>query len=327
MKHNPNPNRLRLVVGALVALVAVAATAQTAEEDPDKSLTAPLYVGNLQPVRDPFGRPMRGIHRPDGGAFPSLVEIFTAPKSGGAAAPPVKPPPDLNGEPNAANELLASGGAGMNAVGDSGLFSIPFKLRLTPLTNTMYFARVYNAPTRSAATFYSDSAPVWAPVYGSSLVLAFGDARPINTNGWSSPDDPFTVSHAELLGIDDRRTDDYDNDGYSNWHEWLAGTAPDDPDSRLAFRLIRGEPSTRVSGAGEAPARAMRVKWQSVPGKKYRLEYVAQLVPDPATGLDHEIIPVEEVVTAGEGEYEIEMLVEELPEDAVTGVFRVWVVP
>ena len=63
----------------------------------------------------------------------------------------------------------------------------------------------------------------------------------------------------------------------------------------------------------------MRVKWQSVPGKQYRLQYVPTLIGEPV------FIDVGDVVTAGDGEYEIEMLVD-VPEGAVAGTFRVQLV-
>jgi len=105
----------------------------------------------------------------------------------------------------------------------------------------------------------------------------------------------------------------------------LAGTEPDDPTSRLAFRLVRSEESTQVRDVGEPALRVVRVKWQSVPGKTYRLEYVPQLAAiDPATGEPYAFELVEGgEVTAGPGEYEIEMLVQDVPADVATAMFRV----
>ena len=94
----------------------------------------------------------------------------------------------------------------------------------------------------------------------------------------------------------------------------LAGTAPDDPGSLLAFRSIR--PDDGPAPAGLEDSKPVRVKWQSVPGKQYQLQYIPELLGE------QEIIPVGDVVTAGDGEYEMEMLVD-LPEGAVAGAFRV----
>ena len=109
----------------------------------------------------------------------------------------------------------------------------------------------------------------------------------------------------------------------SDLHEMWAGTAPDDPDSKLSFQLVRRETTPVVLAEGEAPTRPVRVKWQSVPGKTYRLEYVPMLsVLDPDTGEPYafELVPGG-LVTAGASEYEIDMQVD--VSTNATGTFRV----
>ena len=108
----------------------------------------------------------------------------------------------------------------------------------------------------------------------------------------------------------------------SDLHEMLAGTDLKDPGSRLDFRLVKRD----ETAGGTEGLRPVRVTWQSVPGKTYQLEYVLQLGLDPVTGAAHEIIPVGNEVTAAEGDYEIEMVVD-VPTDALTGMFRVRLVP
>jgi hypothetical protein len=212
---------------------------------------------------------------------------------------------------------------GLNATGkDSGLFCMPVTQR--PPTNVMVFARVFNAPTAAEATFYADSWAAAVPDYSqNSLVLTFREAKPLDTNDVDG--DGLCNSWEELLGTDDQLTGDYDKDGMGDLHEMLAGTAPDDSTSRLAFRLVRSEESPDVREVGEPATRVVRVKWQSVPGKTYRLEYVPQLAAiDPATGEPYAFELVEGgEVTAGPGEYEIEMLVQDVPADVVTAMFRV----
>lgn len=329
MKHNPNPNRLRwrLVPMVLVAMAATCAWGQEGDMTSIEGLTAPLYVGNVEPVLDPFGRPMRGGSQAPDGSFRARVELRRATNIWHLV------PPTTNGAAHPFNPLVSAqtvGHVGMNAHGrDSGLFCMAIQER--PPTNFMVFARVYNAPTVEEATFYADSAPVRMPkATETTIVLAFAGASPINTNGWSSPDDPFTVSHAELLGIDDRRTDDYDGDGVSNWHEWLAGTAPDDPDSRLVIQMVRRETDPAVlAKEGVNLNKPVRVSWASVPGKKYRLQYVPQLAAiDPDTGEPYAFSgdldgdgQEDSPIVAGEGEYQIDVWVD--VKDTPTGTFRV----
>ncbi len=277
-------------------------------------LAPPLYVGNVVPAKDELGRPMKGSPLPANTASRPLVEIRTA--ANGVF------PPGSNGVAHPLNPLLtaqSAGGMGLNAaLENSGLFCMVFPDR--PAAGTKVFVRTYNAPTAEEATFYADSAVVTVPVSEVSLVVTFKSAQPID----SGDDDGDGLSNAweELLGIDDRATPDYDGDGMSDLNEMLAGTAPDDPGSKLGFRLIRREEGVAPAMAGEEPVRPVRVRWQSVPGKSYQLEYVLQLVPDAATGEPNLFIPVDGVVTAGEGEFEIEMIVD-VPADALTGAFRV----
>jgi len=54
---------------------------------------------------------------------------------------------------------------------------------------------------------------------------------------------------------------DLDADGASNWAEWMAGTDPTNASSRLHL--------TTLSAQG---TNGLEIRWQSVPGKFYRLE-------------------------------------------------------
>lgn len=272
-------------------------------------LEPPLYVGNLQPVRDQYDRPMIGSFGPDAAASRSRVEIRTA-------ANGVIFPPNKSGAAHPANPQLTAdsvGGVGMNAAEPNcGLFAMVFPER--PAGGTKIFARAFNAPTLEEASFYADSAIVAVDPKAASLVLAFGPAKPLD--GADDDGDGLINSWEKVLGIHDRATSDYDGDGISDYHEMLAGTAADDPGSLLAFRDIRPADGPAPAGEGGTATKPVRVKWQSVPGKRYALFYIPELVGE------QEYIPVGEVVTAGEGEYEVETLVD-LPEGAVAGNFRV----
>lgn len=296
---------------ALLWLTAAGATAQEMTSL-NGMIDAPLYVGNMAPALDQYDRVMVGTHlRP----VRSRVELHVTSND-------YVRPPSTNGAWHPFTPLVAPdsvGGMGLNAAGtDSGLFCMA--LRKRPATNVMIFARAFNAPTAAEATFYADSFAVAVPDYAyNSLVLKFRPAQPLDPG--DADGDGLCNSWETLLGTADRPTADYDGDGMSDLQEMLAGTALDDPDSKLAFRLVQRETTPRVLANGEAPVRPVHVKWQSVPGKKYQLEHVVQLVPDVATGATNLFYPVGEPIVAGAGEFEIDMVVD--VEARLTGTFRV----
>lgn len=274
----------------------------------------PLYVGNLTPVTDPYGRALRGSPNPGAEADRCRVEIRIAPYGG------VRYPPNPDGTPSPINPLAtpdSTGGMGMNAaLPDSGIFAKAYPQRLP--AGTLIFARAFNAPTAAEATFYSDSKVVTVPEKGSSLTLEFEPARPLDDG--DDDGDGLANSWERFLGIDDHLAADYDGDGMLDLHEMLAGTAADDPDSNLSFRSIEREEGLVPAGAGGAdPVTPVLVKWQTVPGKTYQLQYVPDLTGEQV------FIDVGGEVVAGAGEYEIEMLVD-VPADAVSGAFRVQLV-
>jgi hypothetical protein len=277
-------------------------------------ITPPLYVGNLVPVLDQYGRPLAGSHQPSGAASRSLVEIRTT-------ADGIVRPPYTNGAAHYKNPLLTAdslAGMGLNsAEANSGMFCAVFAAR--PRQGTNIFVRAYNAPTVAEATFYADSYLAYAPTNDSSLVVVFKAAMPLDPG--DADGDGLNNSWERALGIDDRPTPDYDGDGMSDLHEMLAGTGPDDPGSLLTFRLVRREAAMEPQGEGEEEApRPVRVRWQSVPGKTYQLEYVPMLTS--VAGEPPIFVPVGEVVLAETGEFEIDLLVD-VPDDSLTGTFRV----
>ena len=258
-------------------------------------IVTPLYVGNLTPILDQNGKPLEG---PDAAPeFRSRVEIRTASEG-------IIFPPSATGAAHPNNPMLNSNsvcGVGMNA-SEPGYFAMVLPLR--PVAGTKVFGRAFNAPTLAESSFYADSAVVSAPATSSSMVLSFGPAKPLDPG--DADGDGLNNSWEKALGIDDRLTDDYDGDGMSDLFEMRAGSAPDDVRSQLAFMEIQGA----AGGSG-----GVRVKWQSVPGKKYQIEFAPSMFA--AQVFTH----VSEIVTADVDEYELEMVVVVPVFDA--GVFRI----
>lgn len=318
MSNRQNKSGLRgwAACGTWLFLAASCAWGQGAE-----GISVPLYAGNVVPLQDEFGRPMRGAPSAASAASRPRVEVrlaYTNRYAGGEAFSP-----GINGESSPYNPLVAPEaeiGMGMNAASaNSGLFCAVFPKR--PATGAKLFARAFNAPNPADATFYAESEIVEVPSNATALVFTFGELKALDSA--DADGDGLENSWEELLGIDDRLTPDYDGDGMSDLHEMWAGTAPDDATSKLSFRLVDREATPQLQADGEDPTRRVRVTWQSVPGKTYRLEYVPMLAAlDPGTGQPYsfELVPGG-LVTAGDGEYEIEMLVD--VSTNATGTFRV----
>jgi hypothetical protein len=276
-------------------------------------VSMPFYVGNVAPVLDEYGRPMRGSHRTAEAASRPRVEIRTSTDG-------IIRPPSTNGSPHPYNPLLTPtsvGGMGMNtASADSGLFCLVLTNR--PAPGTKLFARAFNAPTWAESSFYADTTMATVPtaMNGTSLKMVFGAAKPLDSGDADA--DGLNNSWEKTLGTDDRAAADYDGDGMLDLHEMLAGTLPTDPGSLLEFRSIRREDvaGKEDDGEGEEDSRPIRMRWQSVPGRRYQVQYLPSLLGEQV------MIPVGEVVTADDDECEKEMLVD-LPDDAVAGNFRV----
>lgn len=270
----------------------------------------PLYVSNRLPLRDQTGQVMVGSPDPGAEAGRWRVEIRVAPDSG------VRYAPGKDGSAHPYNPLATPdsvGGVGLNAAEDhSGLFCMTYPERLP--AGTKIFARAFNAPTPGEASFYADSQVATVPAQGSTLVLDFDPAQPLD--GDDDDGDGLVNSWERHFGTDDRQTGDYDDDGMGDLQEVLAGTDPNDSFSNLSFQMVRRETGSAPAGAGADWSPPVRVSWRSVPGKRYQLQHTSTLSGEP------EFTDVGEAVVARDGEYEIDMRVE-VPWEAIAGTFRV----
>ncbi len=273
-------------------------------------VVSPLYVGNRVPVLDQHGRILAGSNRSADAAKRSRVEIRVAPNA-------KIQPPTATGGAHSENPLLSPdsvGGIGMNTGStNSGLFCMVFPNRIEP--GTKVFARVYNAPTVAEASFYADTRIAVAPAKSmTSLALTFGEIRPLDSG--DADGDGLINSWEKALGIADRLTADYDGDGMSDLQEMRAGTNPKDAGTLLAFRSIGQETTLSQAKEDLSAAKKMHVRFQTVPGKSYQLEFASALVGAQS------FVPAGEVVTAADGETEIDLAVE-LPAGSTSGIFRV----
>jgi hypothetical protein len=86
--------------------------------------------------------------------------------------------------------------------------------------------------------------------------------------------DAWEIAHGLNPGLATDANLDKDGDGQSNRNEWLAGTAPEDSNSRL-----------RISNEERLGGKDVRLTWTSVPGKRYRISSRTDLTSGAWTDL------------------------------------------
>jgi hypothetical protein len=186
------------------------------------------------------------------------------------AQPPVVYPPAVDGAPHPDNEVIFSfrigGGVATDNPSLDGLFSASISPR--PEEGDVLVARVYNAPTLEAASFYTDSQP-----FTVNFSEVFYPLFPAATNAFDTADDDGDGVHnswEKALGGNSSLWDS-DGDGMSDLEEFRAGTALGDPNRYLAMDAIAGGSVT------------LRIAWESVSGKTYQVQAAPGSLNDPLT--------------------------------------------
>lgn len=97
----------------------------------------------------------------------------------------------------------------------------------------------------------------------------------VNVAGDGIPD-AWKIAHGldpENLDGQSGPDDDPDGDGATNYHEWLAGTDPLDPQSFLGITsLLTTSTDSDVPGPSSGGINEFVLRWQTVPGKRYWVE-------------------------------------------------------
>jgi len=175
-------------------------------------ISTPIYVYNLSPVKDEFNRVMKG-NASDAASSRCLVEIRSA--SSGIFSP------DVDGIAHSQNPLIETSGIGANTSiksQNTGTFCAVLVKR--PAAGSKLFARVYNAPTVSAASFYVDSDIVTVSTGVDQVEFVFGSAQPFDDG--DDDGDGLCNSLEKSLGSDPNNPDTNGN-GLGDLINYLAG--------------------------------------------------------------------------------------------------------
>lgn len=252
----------RIPPGLLCALLIGGAMSAAAQ-------IVPLQSASQQPIYNEFGQPA-----PVG----ALVQYLAV---NGQVYPP-----DSEGRPHPNNPVVFTSQIG-NGVRKHPSMAGRFSAAITPRPTQPIFARVFNAPTREAASFYTDSQP-FTPRQDFSIFY-------LTVNGTTTPlddadDDGDGVHNSweKSLGSDPNNPDT-DGDGVSDGDEFRAGTDLTDEDSFLAMVRVAPQPN------GD-----LRVQWDSVPGKSYQLQFAAGALTEPNvfTNVGSIVTATEEITSA-----------------------------
>jgi hypothetical protein len=256
--------------------------------------TIPLHVGTSHPIRDEFGAPLQGYV---GAASCDRVEILMAPD--GVAHAPL-----LDGSPTQGNVVWEGGVTFMGSQvaplpTNSGLFAASLA-KPRPATGVRLFVRVFNAPTREAASFYGDSAVFTVSENPSQTYdVNIGTLQPLDPN--DNDGDGLNNSMEKSLGSNPENVDT-DGDGRSDYEEYVAESPLTDSSYLIA--------DFHMDGNGHPV-----VAWEASPDNSYRIEYTTDL--DGGSSTFEELSGA---VTAGDLTAET-IVTNELPD--ACGFFRV----
>ena len=112
----------------------------------------------------------------------------------------------------------------------------------------------------------SATTTVLIPMQDAAVAATYRVAPAFDTDGDGITDSWELAHFPNLTTASNAPTSDYDKDGTSDLAEFLAGTLPDDPMSRLKIEDI----ATGANGD-------VTVRWQAIAGKKYTIETTAAL--------------------------------------------------
>jgi len=221
----------------------------------------PLHIGAASPVQNEFGEPAAGTPDATGG----FIQVLTAPTD-------IIYPPDIFGNPHPDNPPLANATSAMGSLAGRGTNSAGlFGLSLTnrPANGTKIFVRVFNQPVLSNALYYGDSDIVTVSDNRALAVQIDGTFNLIDPDRDTAGDGlPDWWKWIHFQDIFEDALGDFDLDGMSNRDEYLAGTNPADALSALQIKQL-ASPSL--------PA----LRWDTVPGKAYRIEITYDGLNDP----------------------------------------------
>ncbi|HBA83692.1 MAG TPA: hypothetical protein DCZ95_06315 [Verrucomicrobia bacterium] len=239
-----------------------------------QNISYPLYIGNANPIKDEFGRNLVGAATMQI-ALCDRVEVFSTTNG-------IIYPPDVHGLPDPRNVVITNGITSIGNHTSMGLTNAGlFSLKLTdnkPLPGMKLFVRVFNAPTREAASFYGDS-EVFSIGFDSVYQISITNMTALNP--FDQDGDGLSDSWEKSLGTDLARLDS-DGDGIDDGQEMRAGTDAMDADSKFVMAWVR-------VGAG----RDAVIAWESVPDKRYQVSCSHNdLMSDP------DFVNVSAVITA-----------------------------
>lgn len=231
-------------------------------------IITPLHISARQAITDEMGRRLQGSY-----ADPcDYVQVLWA--SNGVIYPP-----SVDGRPHPDNPPASFGisGIGHMAVPSQSNPGV-FALSVTdgrPANGSKIFVRVFNASTPEASTFYGDSEILTVSGNRFLNVEIASTSTPLDAGDDDS--DGVNNSWEESLGLNPNAPDT-DDDGMKDNDELRAGT---DPLNRYSYFAVSSV--TPESGG-------LRIAWQSVPGKTYRIQRTDDILHPDFTDIGEPVI-------------------------------------